>query len=287
MSYYLCSPCCIDTPIRARDPMGLPNDFEGCNAGERHSRMVITAISTTQTAAQRRHWMSVYYFRFRIYLHLGVVPWILIQYFMDFNKCGSGGGSAPDNNCDLLHYLYTVSSGATGYLHGRIWDMGVYYNVFTEWRPGRGLNCGSTNTSPNSPSHTSSRNSAVLWSFCCRSCTDEVSVLKGAAGNAGGGFYAEFPRDALRVNEWKLHTSQTIFHSSAILFHHRRIFLADHSSLNDDLKYVQSRRRVYPSWFLCVIITILCNLTKTNSSSIKGELKQDKQIPPSSSSFLF
>lgn len=65
----------------------------------------------------------------------------------------------------------------------------------------RGLNCGSTNTSPNIPSHTSSRNSAVLWSFCCRSCTDEVSVLKGAAGNAGGGFYAEFPRDALRVNE--------------------------------------------------------------------------------------
>lgn len=53
-------------------------------------------------------------------------------FYMDFNKCGSGGGSAPDNNCDLLHYLYTVSSGAAGYLHGRIWDMGVYYNVFTE-----------------------------------------------------------------------------------------------------------------------------------------------------------
>lgn len=254
MSYYLCSPCCIDTPIRARDPMGLPNDFEGCNGGERHSRMVITAISTTQTAAQRRHWMSVYYFRFRIYSHLGVVPWILIQYFI-WTLINAGAGVAVRLTTIAIYCIIFIPCRAepldTSMVGYGIWVYIIMYSrnddpAWAQLRQHQHL-----------PEHPTPHR--VILLYCGRSVVEAVLMRFQYSREQQATQEVDSMRSSpetrlewMRGTRMKLHTSQTIFHSSAILFHHRRIFLADHSSLNDDLKYVQSRRRVYPSlFFVC------------------------------------
>lgn len=84
-------------------------------------------------------------------------------------------GSAPDNNRDLLHYLYAVPCVTRSLLP--LWAGWLgNYNVFTEsglvWHQHLGT------------SHTSSRNFSILCCGCCRSCTDDVLVLKGATETA-------------------------------------------------------------------------------------------------------
>lgn len=171
MSYYLCSPCCIDTPIRARDPMGLPNDFEGCNGGERHSRMVITAISTTQTAAQRRHWMSVYYFRFRIYSHLGVVPWILIQYFI-WTLINAGVGVAVRLTTIAIYCIIFIPCRAepldTSMVGYGIWVYIIMYSRNDD--PG----VGSTAAAPTPPRTSLPTPHRVILLYCGRSVVEAV-----------------------------------------------------------------------------------------------------------------